>query len=76
MGRHRPRDARARRGAGGLAAVDDRLRALLGEDRLREVVAQVPDAWLGPEPDLERAAYVAHLAARLESRAWLPEVAA
>ena len=62
--------------AGGLAAVDDGLRALLGEDRLREVVAQVPDAWLGPEPDLERAAYVAHLAARLESRAWLPEVAA
>jgi hypothetical protein len=62
--------------AGGLGPVDERLRALLGEQRLHEAVAQVPDAWLGPDPDAERSAYVAHLAARLESRAWLPEVVA
>jgi hypothetical protein len=62
--------------AGGLGPVDERLRALLGEQRLHEAVAQVPDAWLGPDPDAERSAYVAHLAARLECRAWLPEVVA
>ena len=62
--------------ATGLAAVDERLRAELREEQLREVVDQVPDAWLGPDPDRERSAYVAHLAARLQSRVWLPEVAA
>ena len=61
--------------SGGLGAVDERLRAGLDERQLREVVALVPDAWLGSDPDTERAAYVAHLAARLESSAWLPEAA-
>jgi hypothetical protein len=61
--------------SGGFGAVDERLRAALDEQQLREVVALVPEAWLGPDSETERAAYVAHLVARLESRAWLPEVA-
>jgi hypothetical protein len=53
----------------------------LSDDALREVVAEVPDAWLEPLPgaatpeDL-RAAYVAFLSARLATRAWLPGVSA
>ncbi len=62
--------------AGALGAVDERLRVELDADRFRELVALVPDAWLGREPDAERAAYVAHLTARLGSRDWLPAVAA
>jgi len=62
--------------AHGLGEVDERLRSELGEPAFREVVAQVPDVWLGPDPDAERTAYVDHLVARLGSRAWLPEVAA
>jgi hypothetical protein len=53
----------------------------LSEDDLREVVAEVPDAWLDPVPgaptaDAVRAAYVAFLSARLATRAWLPGVSA
>ena len=58
-----------------LGVVDERLRATLGDEHLDQVVAEVPDAWLGPDPAGERASYVAHLAARLQSRAWLPELA-
>jgi hypothetical protein len=53
----------------------------LSDDDVRDVVAEVPDAWLEPVPgaataeDL-RAAYVAFLSARLATRAWLPGVSA
>ena len=46
------------------------------------MLAEVPDAWLEPVPGAEtpdalRAAYVDFLAARLDTRQWLPvEVAA
>jgi hypothetical protein len=53
----------------------------LSDDDLREVVAEVPDAWLEPVPEASspddlRAAYVAFLSARLATRAWLPGVSA
>ncbi len=62
---------------GKVADVDEDLRARLGDDVLAEVVAEVPDVWLDAVPGAEapeelRAAYVAFLAARLRSRAWLP----
>jgi hypothetical protein len=60
-----------------LADVDGELRGLLGREVFREVLEQVPDVWLEPVPGAEsptelRAAYVEFLAARLDSRAWLP----
>lgn len=62
----------------GLAEVDDELTTVVDETALAEVLALVPDAWLEPvpgaeTPDLQRAAYVDFLAARLRTRAWLPE---
>ena len=67
--------------AGELGRVDDEVRDLLDADVFAEVLAEVPDAWLEPvpgadSPDAVRAAYVAFLAARLESRQWLPQVVA
>lgn len=63
-----------------VAKADEKARALLNRDVLREVVSQVPDAWLdttpGATPDELREAYVEFLDARLASRAWLPEVTA
>ena len=65
-----------------LAAVDERLSALVTPALLTEVVAQVPDAWLDPEttPGVAdtaalRASYVEFLAARLQTRQWLPKMA-
>lgn len=60
-----------------VADVDADLRARLTDDVLREVVGAVPDVWLEPvpgaeEPGAQRERYVAFLAARLRSRAWLP----
>jgi hypothetical protein len=56
--------------AADLAGADARLRALLPATTLTEIVAQVPDVWLGGEAqfagvDDHRAAYVAYLAQRL-----------
>ena len=53
----------------------------LSEEDFRDVVADVPDAWLEPVPgaataDDVRAAYVAFLSTRLATRAWLPGVSA
>ncbi|GGV05634.1 HipA family kinase [Streptomyces spectabilis] len=59
-------------------AADDRLAPLVTEDLLREITAEVPDAWLADEPgfaDAEalREAYVTLLTARARaSEAWLP----
>ncbi len=51
--------------ANALAAVDAELASRLGEDVLRDIVAQVPDDWL-PEPaEDSRAAYVRFLCERL-----------
>ncbi len=55
----------------------EEIAALLSREVFVEVLAQVPDAWLegvsGAEsPEQLRAAYVEFLAARLDSRAWLP----
>ncbi len=62
----------------GLAAADAELSPLVTEDLLRDVVALVPEEWLGPVPgagpDDVRTAYVAFLRARLDGgRAWLGE---
>jgi hypothetical protein len=44
---------------------------------LENVLAQVPDEWLGDEPDALRARYVEQLLARLAARdAWLPSLVA
>jgi hypothetical protein len=53
----------------------------LTEADLTDCVAEVPDAWLEPVPGAEtaadlRTAYVAFLAARLATRAWLPGASA
>ncbi len=62
-----------------LPAVDDSVS--LTADDLTEVVAEVPDTWLGPVPGAEaaaalRSAYVEFLTARLATRAWLPRASA
>jgi hypothetical protein len=67
------------RHAGDLGRVDAEVRTQLGPDVIAEVLAEVPDEWLEPvpgadSPDALRAAYVAFLTARLESRQWLPQV--
>lgn len=64
-----------------LPAADEEVRAVLTPEVFAEVLAEVPDAWLEPVPGAEtpdalRAAYVTFLTARLETRQWLPEVAA
>ncbi|GHE57879.1 hypothetical protein GCM10018785_28740 [Streptomyces longispororuber] len=57
---------------------DAKLAPLVTEDLLREITAEVPDAWLADEPGFDgpdelRAAYVTYLAARARaSAAWLP----
>lgn len=62
-----------------LPEVDARLAALFTPQVLADLVAQVPDAWLGGEPsfaslDEHRAAYVAVLSRRLQSpRAFVQE---
>jgi hypothetical protein len=63
--------------AHGLAAVDAEITELLDESVFDDVLAQVPDEWLEPvpgadTPDAVRASYVSFLAARLETRQWLP----
>ncbi len=64
-----------------LGAIDDELAALVDRRMLTEVLAMVPDAWLEPvpgaeTPEAQRAAYVEFLAARLDTRSWLPEAVA
>lgn len=65
--------------AGDLRAADEHLRPLLTEEALHRVVAAVPDAWLGDEPEFpdlaaHRAAYVTYLSERLNGpRRWLEE---
>ena len=66
-----------RSSAHGLAAVDAEITELLDESVFDDVLAQVPDEWLEPvpgadTPDAVRASYVSFLAARLETRQWLP----
>jgi hypothetical protein len=62
---------------GGLADADAEISGALDDSVFREVLAEVPDEWLEPvpgadSPDALRAAYVDFLAARLETRQWLP----
>jgi hypothetical protein len=52
-------------GAGELRAVDEELASRLGGEVLREIVDQVPDAWLPPPAAESRAAYVRFLSERL-----------
>ncbi|MFN8636190.1 MAG: hypothetical protein U0893_20255 [Chloroflexota bacterium] len=65
-----------------LETADARLRPLLTDDVLRQVVADVPDAWLGDEPLFptlreHRQAYVTYLSERLNGpRRWLDEAVA
>jgi len=68
--------------AGDLEAADTRLRPRLDEAVLGEIVASVPEEWLGGEPEFEdidaqRRAYLTYLLERLNGpRAWLAEAAA
>lgn len=60
-----------------LAETDLKLRAMLDEPTLIDIVGHVPDAWLERVPGAEapaalREAYVAFLMARLTSSGWLP----
>ncbi|MGH3716400.1 MAG: HipA family kinase [Micromonosporaceae bacterium] len=77
---HRPYDATdhvLRRHATRLAAADTRLAPLVTRDLLTELLDLVPDTWLPDEPDIARARYVDHLAARVADPArWLPTAAA
>ncbi len=62
-----------------LPAVDERVRAVITEEVLVELLELVPDAWLEPVPRAEspaalRSAYVGFLTARLGSTQWLPAV--
>ena len=65
-----------------LDAADTELAPMVTEERLRSVLALVPDEWLADEPGFAavpavRAAYVERLLARLGARsAWLPGVRA
>jgi hypothetical protein len=64
--------------AGGLAAADEEITGLLGEQEFTGVLAGVPDEWLEPvpgadTPDAVRQAYVSFLVERLSTRQWLPE---
>lgn len=65
-----------------LAAADTALAGQVTEALLREVLAEVPEAWLADEPgfgsaDEVREAYLAQLAERVGgNRDWLPEVGA
>jgi hypothetical protein len=64
-----------------LPAVDERVRSVITEEVLAEVLDLVPDAWLEPVPGAEgpaaqRSAYVGFLASRLGSSQWLPAVVA
>jgi hypothetical protein len=61
-------------------AVDSSLRTRLGEPVFSQVLADVPDAWLLPEPGAgtpaaKRAAYVAYLTARLNAASLFVEEA-
>ena len=58
--------------AAGIERADRKLRALLNRDVLANVLDQVPDAWLLPEPELatpaaKRAAYVDYFVDRLDA---------
>ena len=60
-----------------LRGADGRARAALTPEALTEVLEEVPDVWLEPVPGAGtpaqlRAAYVAFLTARLDTRDWLP----
>lgn len=55
-----------------VAGVDAACREVLSADVLDEVVAHVPDVWLGADPEAERAAYSAFLQARLTTDQWVP----
>lgn len=59
-----------------IAQADAACRDVLDESVFAEILAEVPDEWLEPvpgaeSPDRVRAAYVAFLAARLDTRGWL-----
>jgi len=68
--------------AGGVADADRALAPRVTPELLAEVLDQVPDEWLEPvpagdDPATVRAAYTAHLLARVTGRrAWLPGAAA
>lgn len=65
--------------AGDLRAADARLRPLLTDEVFAAIVADVPDGWLGGEPEFadlgeQRAAYVTYFRERLHGpRQWLEE---
>jgi hypothetical protein len=66
--------------AASIEAADARLAPLVTEDALRDLVALVPDDWLGTDPvagppAAQRESYVAYLVERLASRAVFVEAA-
>lgn len=66
--------------AGSIEAADERLSSLVSEAMLHDLVALIPDKWLGEDPvlggpDGQRAAYVAYLTERLAARDGFVEAA-
>ena len=60
--------------AGDLLEADGRLRPLLTEPSIEAVVADLPDDWLGDDPEAQRRDYVQYLLDRLEEpREWVGE---
>jgi hypothetical protein len=60
-------------GTTGVEEVDRAMTASITPAVLEEVVALVPDGWLGPDPVASRRLYVRYLTARLEEpRVWRP----
>jgi hypothetical protein len=59
--------------AGSIAAADERLAPLVGDELIAGLVAQIPDEWLAPDAaigdaDAQRRGYVDYLGARLAAR--------
>lgn len=63
-------------GADALAGADERLSARLGQIQIDAALAEVPDEWLGEDPESERGSYREYLLTRLESPRRFAEEAA
>jgi hypothetical protein len=59
--------------AASIMEADERLRGQVTEGLIKRVVAAVPDAWLGDDPDADRRGYVAYLCRRAGSMKFAEE---
>lgn len=56
-----------------IAEVDGPMRGRLSKRVLTEILSQVPDSWLGPDPESRRSGYLQYFLARLRSGAFVEE---